>query len=61
MRTINFCDRTGFRIRVSKELRQEFVYICRAQGKTAAQVVREFMAEYADKNRQKIKSDFFEK
>lgn len=36
----------GLRLRVEKELRQEFVEACRAAGKPAAQVLREFMREF---------------
>lgn len=50
----------GLRIRVNKELRKEFVDVCRSQGKTAAQVVREFMAEYAEENKQMAQIDIFE-
>lgn len=36
----------GMRIRVERELRDEFLKICRAQDRPAAQVIREFMREY---------------
>lgn len=36
----------GLRIRVQRELREQFVEVCRAQDKPAAQVIREFMREY---------------
>ena len=36
----------GFRIRVQKDLREQFLEACRAQDKPAAQVLREFMREY---------------
>ena len=36
----------GLRIRVQKELREQFLEVCRAQDKPAAQVIREFMREY---------------
>ena len=36
----------GFRIRVQRELREQFLEVCRAQDKPAAQVIREFMREY---------------
>lgn len=36
----------GLRIRVQRELREEFLAVCRAQDKPAAQVLREFMREY---------------
>lgn len=36
----------GFRIRVERSLREQFLEVCRAQDRPAAQVVREFMREY---------------
>ena len=36
----------GLRIRVQRDLRDQFVAICRAQDKPAAQVIREFMRQY---------------
>ena len=36
----------GLRIRVQRDLREQFVEVCRAQDKPAAQVLREFMREY---------------
>ena len=42
---------SGFRIRVSRELRDTFVATCREQDKPAAQVLREFMREYVEQAR----------
>jgi len=39
----------GFRIRVQRELREQFLEACRMQDKPAAQVLREFMREYVAK------------
>ena len=39
----------GLRIRVQRELREQFLEACRAQDKPAAQVLREFMREYVAK------------
>lgn len=36
----------GLRIRVQRELRQAFIEACKADDKSAAQVLREFMREY---------------
>lgn len=36
----------GLRIRVQRDLREKFLGVCRAQDKSAAQVLREFMREY---------------
>lgn len=36
----------GMRIRVERELRDEFLKVCREQDRPAAQVIREFMRRY---------------
>jgi len=36
----------GLRIRVQRELREQFVRACQAEDKPAAQVLREFMRAY---------------
>ena len=36
----------GLRIRIQRDLREQFLDACRAQDKPAAQVLREFMREY---------------
>jgi len=36
----------GLRIRVQRELREQFLAVCQAQDKAAAQVLREFMRAY---------------
>lgn len=36
----------GLRIRVQRDLREQFLEVCRAQDKPAAQVLREFMRTY---------------
>jgi hypothetical protein len=38
----------GLRIRIQKELREQFLAACKAQDKPAAQVLREFMREYVE-------------
>ncbi len=40
----------GLRIRVQRELREQFLDTCKAQDKPAAQVLREFMREYVADN-----------
>lgn len=40
----------GFRIRVQRDLREAFLEVCRAQDRPAAQVLREFMRAYVEKN-----------
>jgi len=49
----------AFRIRVEKELRDEFVELCRRGGRPAAQVIREFMREYVEQRRQTMQTDLF--
>ena len=36
----------GFRVRIERGLREDFLRVCRAQDKPAAQVLREFMRGY---------------
>lgn len=38
----------GLRIRIEKELRSEFIALCRVQDRSAAQVLREFMRHYIE-------------
>ena len=40
----------GLRIRIQKELREQFLEACRAQDKPAAQVLREFMREFVEEH-----------
>lgn len=40
----------GFRIRVERDLRNQFIEVCRAQDRPAAQVVRDFMRQYIKDN-----------
>ena len=51
---------TGFRIRIEKELREEFIDVCRAQDKPAAQVLREFMRNYTKSYRQSLQHSLFD-
>lgn len=41
----------GLRIRVQRELREQFLEACQADDKPAAQVLREFMRDYVSKRR----------
>jgi hypothetical protein len=50
----------GLRLRVEKELRQEFVEACRASGKPAAQVLRQFMRDFVTKERVMMQRPLFE-
>jgi hypothetical protein len=47
----------GLRIRVQKELREQFLAACQAQDKPAAQVLREFMRLYVKKHSETEKTD----
>lgn len=40
---------SGFRIRVEKSLRDTFVQACRAQDRAAAEVLRDFMRAFTEK------------
>lgn len=44
---------SGLRIRVQRELRDRFNEACRAEDKSAAQVLREFMRTYAERHEAK--------
>jgi len=46
----------GLRIRVQKDLREQFLEACRSQDKPAAQVLREFMREYIAQNQHRSQS-----
>ncbi len=50
---------TGYRIRVEKALREEFIRACRSQDRPAAQVVREFMREYVEQHRPAYQGTLF--
>ncbi|MCL4746801.1 MAG: plasmid-related protein [Burkholderiaceae bacterium] len=39
----------GLRIRIDRELREQFLSACREDDKPAAQVLREFMRSYVEK------------
>jgi hypothetical protein len=49
----------GLRLRVEPELREEFVEICRTEGRPAAQVLRDFMRRYVSENRTSTQQDLF--
>ena len=49
----------GLRLRVERNLRQEFLDACRADGRVAAEVLREFMREYIAQNRDPAQPDLF--
>lgn len=41
----------GLRVRVERELRDDFIQACRDEHRTAAQVLRDFMREYVERSR----------
>ena len=43
---------SGFRIRVERDLREQFLEACRAKDLPAAQVLREIMRDYVAENTQ---------
>lgn len=49
----------GLRLRIERELREEFVEMCRSEGRAAAQVLRDFMREYVSKNRVSQQRELF--
>ena len=49
----------GLRLRVERELRDEFVEVCRGEGRPAAQVLRDFMRGYVARNRAMAQRDLF--
>lgn len=50
----------GLRLRVEKELREEFVQACRSMGKPAAQVLREFMREFVAREQAGMQRGLFD-
>lgn len=49
----------GLRLRVERDLRDEFVEMCRSEGRPAAQVLRDFMRDYVARNRSLAQRDLF--
>lgn len=47
----------GLRIRVQRGLREQFLEVCRAQDKPAAQILREFMREYVAEHEAALPQD----
>ncbi len=47
----------GLRIRVQRGLREQFLEVCRAQDKPAAQILREFMREYVAEHKAALPQD----
>lgn len=48
--TLSRMKDVGLRIRVQRELREQFLKVCRNQDKPAAQVIREFMRAYVEEH-----------
>jgi len=49
----------GLRLRVERDLREEFVEACRSEGKAAAQVLREYMRDYVTRNKVAAQQELF--
>lgn len=49
----------GLRLRVERQLREEFVETCRMEGKAAAQVLREYMRAYVARSKEAAQGDLF--
>lgn len=49
----------GLRLRVERNLRQEFLDACKADGRIAAEVLRQFMRDYIAQNRVSAQPDLF--
>jgi len=57
--SIGYTDRmatkdSGLRIRVQRDLRDQFLEACRVQDRPAAQVLREFMRKYIAKHQSEL-------
>lgn len=50
---------SNYRIRVEPSLHQEFINACKCMNKPAAQVIREFMREFVQKNKYANQADLF--
>lgn len=51
----------GIRLRVEKELREEFSGACKMQGKRAAEVLRNFMRDYVLRESAGMQGSLFSK
>lgn len=51
---------SGLRLRVERDLREDFVTACRGAGRTAAEVLREYMRAYVERSRTGQKDLFTE-
>lgn len=49
----------GLRLRLERELREQFVESCREAGQPAAEVLRDFMREYISRHQAAIQPDLF--
>lgn len=47
----------GLRIRLEKSLRDQFIDVCHANDRTAAQILRDFMRSYVSQNERKTGND----
>jgi hypothetical protein len=49
----------GLRLRVERDLRENFLEVCRLEGKAAAQVLREYMRSYVQSNKAAAQQELF--
>jgi hypothetical protein len=49
----------GLRLRLERELREQFVESCREAGQPAAEVLRDFMREYISRHQAVMQPDLF--
>ena len=47
----------GLRLRIEKDLREQFVEICRSEGKAAAHVLREYMRDYVSQHYRSVQRE----
>jgi len=59
MRMAQKTKSAGLRVRVERNLRVEFLEACKASGRVAAEVLREFMREYVERSRVSAQQDLF--
>lgn len=50
----------GLRIRVEEDLREDFTQACQVEGKTASDVLREFMRIYVEQQPGRLQRPLFE-
>lgn len=49
----------GLRIRIDRDLREQFVRACQADDKPASQVIREFMRDYVRQHNELLRENIY--